>query len=210
MYTISGSGCRQIICEWIKTIVGCVVGAAYLIEDTFTDADGTALSSHTPDTKPAGSGWANVIGGGFTIQGNKASCNGVNDQLVEIEAGAADVDVVVASMTLGQYSGIVARGTGTGLNCILALFDTVANEYGIYACQGAYTRIAGAAEALNPGDVLTNAELKVTGTTIEILVNGASKVSTTSAVHQTETAIGLLGYGEDGTAKWDGLTVAAL
>ena len=184
--------------------------ASFLVRDTFTDTDNVALANHTPDTAPGGSAWANIIGTGVTIQGNKASCSGANDQLVEIDSGDADVDVICASMTLGQNSGLVARGTGTGLNCILALFDAVADEYAIYACQGAYTKIASAAAVLTPGDILTNAELKVTGTSIEILVNGVSKVTATSSVHQTQTRIGLFGYGEDGTAKWDGLTVAAL
>jgi len=210
MYTISGSGCRQVLCNWIKIIVGCVVGTAYLIEDTFTDTDNVTLPNHVPDTAPGGSSWAIPIGGGWKISGNKAVCPGANDQQVMIDSGAADVDVVLASVTLGAELGVFLRGSGAALNGWLLICSCARDAYEIYRMDGAYNLVASAAATLTPGDILTNLEFKASGTSIEALVNGVSKVSTTSAVYQAQTQIGLFAYADDGTAKWDGLTVAAL
>ncbi len=58
---------------------------ATIFEDFFTDTNGTALESHTPDT---GSGWSSPIGDGYTIQSNEAlkdnitvghTCSGLTD-----------------------------------------------------------------------------------------------------------------------------------
>ena len=211
MYAISGSGCRQIICSWIKTILGCVVGAAYLIEDTFTDTDDVTLPNHTPDTAPIGSAWAHANGSGYKISGNKAVCPGANDQLIVIDSGAADVDIILATVTLGAELGVLLRGSGAALNGWLLICSCARDKYEIYMLNGSYNLVASSpVETLTPGDILTNLEFKASGTSIEALVNGVSKVSTTSAVYQAQTQIGLFAYGDDGTAKWDGLTVAAL
>ena len=59
---------------------------ATIFEDFFTDTNGTALESHTPDT---GSGWSSpIVGTGYDIQSNRAAkeqltvahtCNGLTE-----------------------------------------------------------------------------------------------------------------------------------
>src|SRR3972149_11993600 len=72
MYTISGSGCRQVLCSWIKTIVGCVTDAYadYVHYDSFTDTNGVTIPNHTPE-KAVGA-YAE-ISGTFDIQSNTCS-----------------------------------------------------------------------------------------------------------------------------------------
>src|SRR3990167_7120201 len=139
MYTISGSGCRQALCSWIKTIVGCVVGAAYLIEDTFTDTDNVTLPNHVPDTAPGGSSWASPIGFGWKISDNKAVCPGGNDQQVMIDSEVADVDVVLASVTLG------AERKSTRLNSSHSQIS-----YAVFCLQKKYFAILGTYAGLIP------------------------------------------------------------
>ena len=191
---------------------GGAAGAGYLVYDTFTDTNATPLVSHTPDTAPVGSAWAWMFGTGLSIQSNSLDCTGGTPSWANIDSGNANVSVKAATMILGTYVGLVARGTGdVGENeGIMFHCQTTEDAYALFANQGAYTEIASAAATLTPGDVVTNAELNVNGTAIEFLIDGVSKVSATSSVWLTQTQIGIHGYNENGTADWDDLTVTAL
>src|SRR3990170_764402 len=200
MYTISGSGCRQALCSWIKTILGCVVGAAYLIEDAFTDTNGVHLHDHVPDTKPVGAVWADMNGAAeWTISGNKATCSSVADAATTIDSGAADVDIVLASVVPGKYFALLARGDGAGFGYVMGQIQTAEDLLVIAYHDGAYHAIASAAYTVAPTDTIANFEFKVgPGTALEILIDGVSKLSTTSSFNQTKTQIGLYGYTETG------------
>jgi len=69
-----------------------------LVQDTFTDTNGTLLTAHTPDVDTVGGGWVSWgNGGSIDIQSNKASTigGGSNPNFGShyIDAGAADVDI---------------------------------------------------------------------------------------------------------------------
>jgi hypothetical protein len=181
--------------------------AAYLIYDSFTGANGTHLHSHTPEKAPAGSVWAEANGGPFSISGNKARNAQANDQLSVIDSGEADIDLVVGAVILGSELGCLIRGSGGALNGWLFLCSCARDAYELYMMDGAYNLIDSDAAVLTPGDALADLELRATGTLIEGLVNGVVKVSTNSATYQAQTYVGLFCYGDDGTAKWDDLTV---
>lgn len=86
-------------------------GPAYLLRDTFTDADGTALTAHAMDV---GSGWT-VLTGSWSVQGNRArqATTGGAYYRCYANAGAADgtLDVVVPFGTVPTHfnGGIAAR-----------------------------------------------------------------------------------------------------
>ena len=54
-----------------------------LFRDTFTDADDTALTAHTPET---GSGWTTISGGGHKVQSNAALATGSNGSVGWVSA----------------------------------------------------------------------------------------------------------------------------
>ena len=53
-----------------------IAGATFLLLDTFTDTNGTALTSHTMDIGP---GWARYSSGTWTIQSNQATQTATED-----------------------------------------------------------------------------------------------------------------------------------
>lgn len=59
---------------------------AVLVEDQFTDTNGTALASHAPDTDPTGSGWQGAHN--YTIQNNRCQlASTVYDRYALIDTG---------------------------------------------------------------------------------------------------------------------------
>lgn len=83
------------------------VAAPYLLRDTFTGTNGTALASHTMD---AGAGWT-VHGGTWTIQSNHLQYGGGGSfQNASADAGAADC-TVSAELVADGYVGVLLRYT---------------------------------------------------------------------------------------------------
>lgn len=127
---------------------------ATVVNDPFTDTDGTALTAHTPPTAPAS--WVNEAGS-RTIQSNKAayaSDDGVALSLTSIDAGVADCTVsgdILAGDTVGTY----------GFNASLVFNVTDKNNHwGVLLRSGAwdlYKRIAGAFTTTNTGSASVNA-----------------------------------------------------
>ena len=187
--------------------------ADYLVYDSFTDTNGVHLHDHVPDRKPTGSAWADVNGAAeWTISGNKAKCSSAADSATVIDSGVADVDIILSSVVPGKYFAIVARATGgVPFQYVLGQIQTAEDLLVIAYHDGAYHAIASVAYTVAPTDTITNFEFKVgPGTALEILIDGVSKLSTTSSFNQTKTQIGLYGYTETGVCTVDGLTVAAL
>src|SRR5438067_74541 len=80
-------------------------GATVLLYDTFTDADGTGLPSHTMDV---GGGWTNR-NGTWDVQSNKAHCatdSGSGQNVADADAGRGDA-MSSSRITTGW------KGTGT-------------------------------------------------------------------------------------------------
>ena len=185
---------------------------AYLVYDMFSGVNATHLHDHTPDKAPSGATWADVNGSEeWTISGNKAVCSGAADSATTIDCGASDVDIKLASVIPGKYFAVVARGDGSGFGYVLGQIQTAEDLLVIAYHDGSYHALASVAYTVAPTDVIPNFEFKVgPGTALEILIDGVSKLTTTSAFNQTETQIGLYGYTETGVCAVDGLSVEAL
>lgn len=91
--------------------------AGSLIYDTFTDADGTLLSAHTPDV---GGPWTTITGYVISrIVGNRAGSNGADTQTAAIATLVADCTLswVTHTFTVSSTSvaaGIIVRAVNSG------------------------------------------------------------------------------------------------
>lgn len=74
------------------------VGASLLVYDTFTGANGTALTAHTPDIAPVGSAWDNA---NVEIQGNLATLKAANTRQKSIIESSVSDCVITASISYG-------------------------------------------------------------------------------------------------------------
>jgi len=75
----------------------------YLVLDTFTDIDGTALDAHTPDIDVIGEGWQIFFyyGDGYTIENNKVEQDTAEDGFAYIDVNQANGFTVSADFTKG-------------------------------------------------------------------------------------------------------------
>jgi hypothetical protein len=81
---------------------------AYLVFDSFADADSTQIIDHTPDVDTEGGGWQEDSPNGFIISGNKAEADFLGMQYCWIDTGASDV-------TLTGKVAINSDSVGVGL-----------------------------------------------------------------------------------------------
>jgi hypothetical protein len=104
------------------TLAGGGGDTSLIIEDTFTDGDGTLLSAHTPDVAPFGAAWR--AEGSYEIEwiitSNKADpvTDSDADQVMLIDAGVRDV-VIEADVT----------GESASVFGMYFAFDNAAGEY---------------------------------------------------------------------------------
>jgi hypothetical protein len=85
------------ISQWSAGVAVCInpTNLTTVLEDSFTDTNGTALTSHTMETGP---GWSAVTGT-FEIQGNKAVPDSdANDDQITTDAGVANY-ILTATVT---------------------------------------------------------------------------------------------------------------
>jgi predicted outer membrane repeat protein len=181
-------------------------GPTTLILDNFTDANSTALTSHTiaPTNTPATS-WS-ALELTYEIQSNRAQNSGGAIASTYCDSAAAD----------GTITSIVRRSGA--VDCALAFRITDANNYWLADLQaagafklfnkaaGSYNEIATTAVTFTDA---TDYTIKVilNGTSIKAYVNDANELTTTSAVRQTETKHGLWKAGAGGAGIFDDFTV---
>lgn len=182
--------------------------AAYNVYDTFTDTNGTLLPNHVPEKAPAGSSWANIVGTAFSIQSNKAICNGGNDVTVDIAASISDCTITVSDLIIGAFNGIAARLTN-GTNLFCATYYTALQRWELNRLEAAYNLIGSYSEARSAGDSIDPLQMVLSGSSISVLVNGVSRIAVTDTFNQTAKKHGLYGYGENGTAKYGSFSVVA-
>jgi hypothetical protein len=84
-------------------------GTTTLLHDTFTDTNGTSLTSHTMDT---GSGWTNFGTSTLDIQTNKAHGTAGNGQdMTYANAGQSNITIScdLTNTTSGLWPGLLGR-----------------------------------------------------------------------------------------------------
>lgn len=183
---------------------------ATLLQDSFTDTTGTALSSHTMNT---GGGW--TTSGTWTVQSNTAKNSADSgDVQAWADAGQADVTYTVdyTIPASGSWNGGVIANVSDANN--YWLFDVndggVGGVYLLYEKNGgSYTQRASLNESLTRGTPVT---LKVvtSGDTITCYVNNVQKLTYTvgSRPFKTATKFGFRRASAGGaTPTWDNFLV---
>lgn len=178
-----------------------------LLQDTFTDANGTALTSHA---MTVGSGWTSLAGT-WTIQSNQASeAGGTANVEATADAGQADVvaaiDIAVPAGGLTTIaSGLCLRGPDASNGWVVVIENDGAGPYLGIAERVAGTNTAKGSPAPCSGVPGTTVTLTVTlsGASISaVLSGGGSAGESTSygsaASNQTVTKHGLFNFGASG------------
>lgn len=187
------------------------LGAAVLILDQFTAADGTAISGRAPSpTNVPGNTWAILGTAVWTIQSNKAAKTGGGGNNAAV-VNAADADVTItANVTVANTAerhGIGLRATD--INNLWGLTWRNTNVIEIWERSGGTLTVrASASLTLTPGSTY---EFKVVanGATITGYVDNTQYVTYGSATaHQTVTNHGLFG-GSTSAPTWDNFRVLA-
>lgn len=164
------------------------------ISDTFTDADNTALASHTPNV---GGSWSNSKGT-HKILSNKATPNsGVDDDMAVIDAGVSDgiltVDVVPRNLTINEYDpDIIVRYTDTTHLWVIHVSSAGSGVIQLYENTGSgYVQRATATPGWVSGSTNT-IKINLSGASITVYGNGTLLLTYNSATsNQTATKIGI-------------------
>lgn len=163
-------------------------GVRVLVSDSFNRAD-SALTLGNADT---GQAWS-VLSGTWGVNSNTAYKVATDDvdQAVVVETGRSDVSVTttIATMPDVNGAGLVLRATDNS-NYLLAICILTVSEIRLYSqVAGSFTLLAtGSWTSPANGDVL---KAVLNGTSINILLNGVSKITYSTSVQQTATKHGL-------------------
>ena len=177
------------------------------VNDTFTDSDGTAMASHTPDTDDNGGGWS-TPSGAWTIQGNAAEAtNLTSSDYMIIDAGSADVIMTYSGVT--SYAGSTAYEVIYGIfrysdtsNYLRVSVSPLGGGIGVVRVEGGghNTLATGSMTTLSGDNKSFDIEIRTHGDQIIIVVSTATQTKTfylTSSFNNTETICGMeqLGIG---------------
>lgn len=181
---------------------------ATYVNDTFTDADSTLLTAHSPDT---GAAWSTGTSSPI-ITGNKIHGPLFNPSTASNAAtpGSADysvsADVIVVASPTYDLAGVWGRFDGA--NPYIGQWDNYSQEwslrYTLYTSLGTYSDpsfVSGAKRV----------ELRMEGTSIQLLVDGVSRISVTDSSLTGAGVSGLnVGGATDTALLMDNFTVADL
>ncbi|NJL53935.1 hypothetical protein HC928_01430 [bacterium] len=198
------------------TIQGTPPAPAFYFEDTFTDADGTLLTAHTPDINPALASWSTTFSSA-TIESGAAQVNtpgGYNSAAIDIARAdvytlTCDIDPAISVPGALSDAGVVFRFADA--NNFLAFRwrqHGGSDQPGLELWRrvsGSFTRIN--RTLLSPAALGEpySVSIVISGTTITATVGAASVQATNVTQHQTDTAIGL--WSEVVGDRWDNLRV---
>jgi len=189
-------------------------GPTYIWRDTFTDADSTALSAHTPNTSPGGIGYTNSSG--MSITSNQCVMTGSGSYFGAYgDAGVADCTI--------EIDGIYGSGASTDWSVIFRVpasstywFLRVVYIVGNFAEIQIYS-VVGGSQSMVTQDVTFTAHGVGTGH-VTITLSGSSiscratqvsgrdlVCSTTSSTFSTNTKHGW--GGNSGSLVWDNYTI---
>lgn len=166
-----------------------------IINDTFTDADGTLLDNHTADD---GGSWTrhpvSTAGVDFIVASNRIWAeDGMSIYYHSAEPSSAQYDVVVDFNILTSPAGdpgIVGRLDTADETFYLARYNAAHSEWELWkAVAGTYTLLSESGESLGDGAVRT-VTLQIRDAAKKILVDGVEVASSTD---NSITAAGMIG-----------------
>jgi hypothetical protein len=187
----------------------------YLVYDTFTDANGTALTAHTPDKRPGSNAWT-ALRGTWQVQSNRGkltTSGGDGQNVCAIDAGDADVTVdvqLVTNVAGDADSGLIVNVVDTnnywlftllaGGTCVL--YEHVGGGFVARGGSHSFSWVAGSTYAVR---VVT------AGDSIDCFIDGVAKQSYTTAGRPLKTATlhGIRSFVTDANSAFDNFSVAA-
>lgn len=169
------------------------VGVTTYVEDTFTDTNGTALTSHTPDTDTVGTGWEAVTNL-FDIQSNKATTNSGSDNVAVIDSGQADCTIRVTANydTSNKYPAIMFRVTDADNMWYAQNTNQLTFEM-VERTGGSNTSRASVSKSFS-GGVDYDYDVILSGNSITAHIDGGSEITYSSAVRNTVTKHGIRAF----------------
>jgi hypothetical protein len=177
------------------------------VEDTFTDANGTALAAHAPDIDHEGGGWTELAGV-WTIQGNQATVTSVAQARAVIDCGLANgrikADIMIGA--LAQSASLMFRSNAAGTNFLAVRLNQAAPQIELYSVTAmAPTLITSVTLAL---DWAEEYELKIEfyNDELRIYVDDLLRISHTTDLYNTQEYVGIYAT-TNATATFDDLVV---
>lgn len=178
-----------------------------LIYDTFTGANGTALTAHAPDINTPGGAWVQ-INGTWTIQSNRASVAG--DGNVRIAAGVSNysLSVIAVAVSATSAAGLTGRVQDSSNLWAIQIVNST-NVFRIAEVNGGVTTVRATTSVTISDGVSYTMAGTFNGATITATLDGANSLSYGSATFlQTDPDVGLRA-GND-TCTFDDFTVTAI
>ena len=165
--------------------------AVELSRDTFTDANGTALTAHVPDLGPA---WQEATGGtaGYTIEGNQLSRTDPTIRHAFMDVGEADVKVTIEATHCENLVGLLIRRSDTS-HYWEVFYDFGNDGWQMSLVNGGADEFKG---PLLPGNIGT-ISLEAKGNTITATGPGGDQHTEIDATLNTNTQVGIIvdGFG---------------
>jgi hypothetical protein len=171
-------------------------GVTTLISDTFTDANTTALASHTiAPTNTVAASWSASVAT-FTIQSNAAVVATVTSSEAIVLANSTKSDLVltcIVSTPATKGMGVIFRYTDS-THYWLAQIDETGDAFQLYENSAGFNLRASASVAID-ASVAYTIVVTTSGTSIACTLNGANPVDFSSSANQAATIVGLRGSG---------------
>lgn len=177
-------------------------GASSYVEDTFTDANGTALESHTPDVDVVGGGWVKV-NSSADIQSNQLNAAGGGTIVYTIDTGQSNYVLTITKVAGGNAASVIFRYTDENNKWLARRNGGTLELY--RRTSGTWTLMDSTATTPSTGSYTL--VITCNGTSITVETQGDT-VSATNSDHQTATRIGIDTQSHVGT--YDNLTVVPL
>lgn len=169
-----------------------------LLLASFTAANGTAVTTYTPEIGPA------AAAGSYTIQSNQLAPNGVNESVAYWLTGKTSYIMRVTLSSPSGDAGPVVRVVNT-TNYILCQLNFGGTSAIYKRVSGSYTALMTAVSIpWASGDIV---HVEVTPTTVAVLRNGVVVMAVTDSTFGTADGVGFRHAPAGGTEKWDDLLV---
>lgn len=179
-----------LLCALVFVAQPASVRAADFLYDTFTAADTTVLSSHTPETGGTWSRNTGATSSTFAIYNNAVRNNagGFTNYYNSATPTGSEYDVVTVITVLSDYGAIGAGGRGTP-NSYDGYYWVVDHENapGVIRLYENATQIGSYSTTLAHGDTVT---LRITDAAKRVFINGVERITDTT--HNSVTGAGVV------------------
>ncbi len=187
------------------------------VSDTYTDTNGTLITSHTPNVDVSGAGWQNDLNAPqFVIQSNKiVMATAFGSQIY------TTVDSQHADITL--TTDITVPGASTYIQGVLFRFTDTSNYWQTFlrydggspyiqmvaVCGGSAVVNDSSTTISLAGGATTTLTITTSGNTVTAAVTGGEHGSWTNSCQNTATRVGITGYtdGSYAAGTWDNFLV---